>query len=317
MTAETILATVTDLRGQLRSLVILAAALTHQVAGARETLKQTEDNIINEIWSDEQYKNDRARNEQKRLARVNDERYIKAAEAVTAKEIDRAANNADILAVQNELAVATAQYQAAIIRDHVAGVQFRLQMVQVHSADQTSMEVKPEVGMLPVSAFTDLPMMAADVLDAYLHDTTSDLPQLAEVDRKICDIVRSGEMRFLDGAALQRVRDLYATLPATSASPVQPVSVEQDGDQWIAKGAAFTDLQSSHDYAFGATEEEARAAYVRGARNLEVPTASPVEDQATPVGEPAPAEEKVDASKAPYLKDTAQKKSEKVGGVRI
>lgn len=52
-------------------------------------------------------------------------------------------------------------------------------------------------------------------------------------------------------------------VPIEERIPFVPQSVEPDGDKFIAKGQSFTNLQESFDYAFGATEDEARKNYNR------------------------------------------------------
>jgi hypothetical protein len=205
MTPETILDSIKGIRANLHALILLAATLTQQISAARESLKQTEDNIIAEIWADEQFKNDRQRNEQKRLARINDERYLAAADRVQTLEMERAQCNADILVVQNDLTIATTQYQQACISDYLGGLRFQMQMVQVHSADQTSMEVKPQIALqdpvadpaatgvaatsqpTPVEAIGEVPELAAIYQEAKAAEAADDpaqAPYLKQGDGK-------------------------------------------------------------------------------------------------------------------------------------
>jgi hypothetical protein len=116
-------------RARLRELVIQATTLTHQITDARESVKRVEDQVMNEIWSSDQFKNDRARNEQKHLARINDTRYITATELVRQYEIQKAGVHAEILVEQNVLAVATIHYQRAYLGEAPADVQLALKAV--------------------------------------------------------------------------------------------------------------------------------------------------------------------------------------------
>lgn len=172
MTPETILDSIKGIRANLHTLIILAATLTQQITAARESLKQTEDNIIAEIWADEAYKNDRQRNEQKRLARINDDRYLAAAERVQTIEMERAQVNADTLLAQNDLTIATTQYQQACITDYMGGLRFQMQLVQAHGQDQTSMEVKPQIALqTPVAdPAATAPVEAEADLEQYLAE---------------------------------------------------------------------------------------------------------------------------------------------------
>lgn len=218
---------IAGIRSTLCSLIVLAASLTHQIHHKRDELKVVEDTIISEIWSNPEYKNDKVRNEQKHLARINDDRFTEPLADIERLELDRARCHADILENQNELQLATAQYQATMLPDQLAGLQFVLQPVLVPGADTIKVvKVQPQTEMQVPAPDENLPLMAATVLQVYLDDNST-LPVLAETDRKICDIVRSGETRFLDGAALQRVRDLYHEIPAIPA-PAKATTAEAE-----------------------------------------------------------------------------------------
>jgi RNA polymerase-binding transcription factor DksA len=92
-----------------------AATMNHKIADAREALKRVEDVIVNEIWNNEKFKNDKARNEQKHLARINDERFITGQEAIRQLELQKADLHGMILVTQNELTITTLMYQAALL----------------------------------------------------------------------------------------------------------------------------------------------------------------------------------------------------------
>jgi hypothetical protein len=161
MNAKEILNDITIARDALASLIVFSQSLTRDIARKREGLKSVEDAIVNEIWSDENFKNDRARNEQKHLARINDARYTTVAEDITELERAKAQCHADILTTQNELQVSTIQYQAAMLATSVTGFQFQLVPVELSDADTTKlidMEVKLEAAIppAPVEAVNDL-----------------------------------------------------------------------------------------------------------------------------------------------------------------
>jgi hypothetical protein len=173
MTPERILHDVTTAREALASLVVHATKLTHQIARQREGLKTIEDGIVAEIWNNPAYKNDKARNEQKHLARINDTRYTEVADNILTLEAAKAQCHADILTCQNEMQIATIQYQAAMIGT-VAGAQVSMQATEKTNADTTkSVDVKPATEVA-----------AASPVDSTAGKEPSDIPYLPPSDEK-------------------------------------------------------------------------------------------------------------------------------------
>ncbi len=136
MTPENILKQVSTHRVALTQLLVNATELTQKIHAEREAYKVTEDMVVAEIWANESFKNDRVRNEQKHLAKINDERLTSKQFYISSLELDKARLHANILTTQNLMNISTIQYQAAMV-NQIPDVQFKLVPVEVQHADTT------------------------------------------------------------------------------------------------------------------------------------------------------------------------------------
>lgn len=207
-------------RNTLATLIVLVVTLSQRITAARDQYKITQDEVIAEIWSDAEYKNDKQRNEQKHLAMINDERLTAPLAVIAGLEMERAQAQADVITQQNVLTIATAQYTSLLTASPFAGMQLVMAITESVDVDGVrSLALKQTTETVMPDAAPVTPDMAQRVLAEYQTLTADDM--------KICDIVAAGDTRFLDGAALDRVRDLYAALPASTvgetSAPVETV----------------------------------------------------------------------------------------------
>src|SRR5882672_4686936 len=123
---------------------LLRGALLHEhgarrgVYEASEALKRIEDTIIGEIAENGLYKNEKQRTEAKRMARINDNRYIAGLKAITDAEIERINVQAAIIDHQTRIHVFTSDYEFSLLGRRDAQFQFALQLAKVVQADTTT-----------------------------------------------------------------------------------------------------------------------------------------------------------------------------------
>jgi hypothetical protein len=128
--------------------ILLAQAMQDEtrarksLAELQESIKRIEDVVVKEIWADESLKNDRARNEAKHLARVNDARMIEAQTAINNAFVELARIQASIIMLQSELQIDVIDYELATLGRRDAMLQFAMKLAQVVNVDTaTSMAV--------------------------------------------------------------------------------------------------------------------------------------------------------------------------------
>jgi len=210
-------------RTTLATLIVLVVTLSQRITAIRDQHKVVQDEVIAEIWANPDYKNDKQRNEQKHLAAINDERLTKPLDAIAALEIERAQAQADTLVAQNVLTIATAQYQNMLTASPFAGMQLVMAITEVMDVDGIKKLELVQTHETATPAGTPA-------------DISTTAPAAAETST---------------GSAVDE-----------SSSPVDAwPKVMPEGNGFMAVGAKFTDIQSSHDYAFGDTEAEARTNY--------------------------------------------------------
>ncbi len=134
-------------RELLATNMVAAITAKHDIATAREDAKRIEDAIVLAIWSNENYKNDKARNEQKHLARINNPDLIAANEYIKTCEINRAKIHAAILDLQNNITLLTFQYELLLLGGRTeAAAKMRIVAQLVTQEDTTdAVELKPEL----------------------------------------------------------------------------------------------------------------------------------------------------------------------------
>jgi hypothetical protein len=134
-------------RELLASQMVAAITAKHDIATAREDAKRVEDAIVLAIWSDERFKNDKVRNEQKHLARINNPDLIQANEYIKTCEINRAKIHASILDLQNNITLLTLQYEHFLLGSRTeAAAKMRMVAQLVTQEDTTdAIELKPEL----------------------------------------------------------------------------------------------------------------------------------------------------------------------------
>jgi F0F1-type ATP synthase alpha subunit len=153
MTPENILTNIIAARKMISTQIISAADLTNQITDIREQYKRVEDVVVNEIWNNPSFKNDKARNEQKHLARVNDGRLVSITENIRQAEGLKAATHGNILELQNQLTILTLQFEFALLGKRIGAVEY-VQRIDITPFADT-IEHTTLKGAVGVSAITD------------------------------------------------------------------------------------------------------------------------------------------------------------------
>jgi hypothetical protein len=137
LTAQNVKTRIIEERDLLRKALANEHASTQKVYEAREALKRTEDVIIQEIQDNPANKNEKDRTAAKRMARINDGRYIAGLKAISDAEIERFNFQASIIDHQTRIQVFTADYEFSLLGRRDAQFQFALQLAKVVQADTT------------------------------------------------------------------------------------------------------------------------------------------------------------------------------------
>jgi len=171
MTSQDIKVRIVEERDLLRKALFNEWKAAQKVYEAREALKRIEDTIIGEIADNGLYKNEKQRTEAKRMARINDGRYIAGLKAIADAEIERFNFQASIIDSQTRIMVFTSDYEFALLGRRDAQFQFALTLAKVVQAD-TSIAIE----------------VTAPKLGSNLTDKTVDGSQTANTDKTLTGI---------------------------------------------------------------------------------------------------------------------------------
>lgn len=127
--------------------------LTTALNTERETLKRIEDQIVQEIWSSDKYKNDRDRNAAKHLARINDERYFNQQASITKLEAAKAENQGAIMTFQADIDLLKLDYEMLLLGRRDSLHRFSVMLARMAQADtSTAIEARMGGHFVPGSA---------------------------------------------------------------------------------------------------------------------------------------------------------------------
>lgn len=135
MNAEDLKLRIIEERKSLREFLFNEWKAAQKVYETREALKRTEDGIIQEIQDNPANKNEKDRTAAKRIARINDGRYIAGLKAISDAEIERFNFQASIIDSQTRITVFMSDYEFALLGRRDAQFQFALMLAKVVQAD--------------------------------------------------------------------------------------------------------------------------------------------------------------------------------------
>jgi hypothetical protein len=138
MKAEDFKLRIIEERELLRKALSNEQAATQKVYTARESLKRIEDVIIQEIQDNPKNKNEKDRTAAKRMARINDDRYIAGLKAITDAEVERINFQASVIDHQTRIQVFTTDYEFALLGRRDSQFQFAILLAKVLQADTTT-----------------------------------------------------------------------------------------------------------------------------------------------------------------------------------